>query len=83
MQLRSLKRCRLAIGSYPHFEYDARGGGGLGTLLPSQEDNIVHLIFSPEKFSIPPLTWKTTKFLFLPLPPGFKIEMPMINLREL
>tara|TARA_Y100001968_G_C19073028_1_gene579324 strand:+ start:105 stop:641 length:537 start_codon:yes stop_codon:yes gene_type:complete len=80
MYLKSLEGCRLAIGSYPPFEYDAKGGGGKGTLLPSDQENILNLRFSSETFSIPPLTSRTTKFLSLPLPPGLKIEMSMDKL---
>ena len=80
MQLKSLEGCRLKIGSYPTFLYNASGGGGKGTLLPSQENNILYLNFSSKTFSIPPLTSKTTKFLSLPLPPGLKIEMSMDKL---
>ena len=79
MHLKSLEGCRLAIGSYPPFEYNAKGGGGKGTLL-SKKENIVYLSFSPATFSIPPLTSLTTKFLSLPLPPGLKIEMFMDKL---
>ena len=64
MHLKSLERCRLAIGSYPPFDYDARGGGGKGILIPNNiEKNILHIRFPTETFSIPPLNWKTTKFL--------------------
>ena len=80
MHLKSLKRCRLAIGSYPHFNYDARGGGGKGILMPTNIENVSHIRFSAGTFSIPPLTWKTTKFLYIPLPPGLKIEMCMHKL---
>ena len=80
MHLSSLEGCRLAIGSYPPFNYDARGGGGKGTLVKTEKENILNLSFSSETFSIPPLTSQTTKFLFLPLPPGLKIEMSMDKL---
>ena len=80
MQLKSLKDCRLKIGSYPSFKYNACGGGGKGTLLPSKKNNVLYLKFSSKTFSIPPLTSKTTKFLFLPLLPGLKIEMYMDKL---
>jgi len=80
MQLKSLEGCRLKIGSYPPFDYDASGGGGEATLLPSQKNNILYLIFSSKTFSIPPLTSQTTKFLSLPLPAGLKIEMFMDKL---
>ena len=80
MFLRSLKGCRLAIGSYPPFHYDATGGGGEATLLSIEKDNILHLRFSSTTFSIPPLNSQTTKFLSLPLPPGLKIKMCMDKL---
>ena len=80
MHLKSLEGCRLAIGKYPSFTYDAYGGGGEATLIPSQKSNLLHISFSSKTFSIPPLTSKTTKFLYLPLPPGFKIEMSMDHL---
>ena len=68
MQLKSLEGCRLKIGSYPPFEYNACGGGGKGTLLPTKKNNILYLSFSPKAFSIPPLNSRTTKFVSLPLP---------------
>ncbi len=81
MYLKSLKGCRLKIGLYPYFDYDARGGGGEGSLVQSDKDNILQVNFAPEKFSIPSLTSRTTKFASLPLPPGIKIEMTMDKLR--
>ena len=80
MQLNSLKDCRLTIGKYPSFSYDAYGGGGKATLLTYQKSNLLHISFSSKTFSIPPLTSKTTRFLCLPLPPGFKIKMSMEHL---
>ncbi len=80
MHLKSLEGCRLQIGSYPPFFYNACGGGGKGTLIPTQQNSILHLSFSSKTFSIPPLTSQTTKFLSLPLPPGLKIEMSMDKL---
>ncbi|WP_269604038.1 hypothetical protein [Prochlorococcus marinus] len=80
MQLRSLEGCRLKIGKYPPFTYNAYGGGGKATLLTNQTNNLIHISFSSKTFSIPPLTSKTTKFLSFPLPPGFKIKMFMDKL---
>tara|TARA_B100000965_G_scaffold380658_1_gene377384 strand:- start:5518 stop:6057 length:540 start_codon:yes stop_codon:yes gene_type:complete len=80
MQLNSLKGCRLTIGSYPPFSYNASGGGGRGIILPSKNNNIIRLSFASKTFSIPPLTSKTTKFLSFPLPPGLKIQMYMDRL---
>ena len=80
MQLKSLEGCRLTIGKYPSFSYNAYGGGGKAVLLTTQKSNLLHISFSSKTFSIPPLTSKTTTFLSLPLPPGFKIEMSMDQL---
>ena len=80
MYLKSLSGCRLKIGSYPHFNYDARGGGGEGRLVSTDKKNIFLLFFSSTAFSIPSLTSKTTRFLSLPLPPGLKIEVYMDKL---
>ena len=80
MQLKSLDGCRLKIGAYPPFFYNASGGGGKGILTPSKKNNILYLNFSPQTFSIPPLTSETTKFLSLPFPPGLKIEISMDKL---
>ena len=80
MKMRSLEGCRLKIGTYPPFIYNANGGGGKATLLPSHKNNLLCISFSSQTFSIPPLTSRTTKFLSLPLPPGLKIEMFMDQL---
>ena len=80
MHLRSLDGCRLAIGKYPHFHYDARNGGGRGKLVENIKDHVLRLSFEPKTFSIPSLTSKNTKFLAFPLPPGLKIEMCMDSL---
>ncbi|WP_413678942.1 hypothetical protein [Prochlorococcus sp. MIT 0916] len=80
MKLQSLERCRLTIGSYPPFIYNASGGGGEALLLSSQKNNLLCVTFSSKSFSIPPLCSKTTKFLSIPLPPGLKITMSMDKL---
>ena len=80
MHLSSLNGCRLAIGSYPHFTYNATNGGGKAAIISIEEDDTLHLKFQPKDFSIPPLTYRTTKFLTFPLPPGLKIEMHMHKL---
>ncbi|WP_269623196.1 hypothetical protein [Prochlorococcus marinus] len=78
--LKSQTECQLAIGSYPIFLYDARGGGGEANLLSSNTKNNLHYKFDSETFSIPPLNSKTTKFLGMPLPPGLQIKMFMNKL---
>ena len=80
MELTSLDGCRLQVGKYPPFTYNAYGGGGTATLHKNQKNNLLYISFSPKTFAIPSLTSKTTKFLSLPLPPGIKIEMSMYKL---
>ena len=80
MRLESLERCELAIGSYPKFLYDARGGGGVASVGKEGDTHNWYLIFDSENFSIPALNWKTTKIIGLPLPPGIQIDM---NLEKL
>ena len=80
MKIKSSRGCRLKIGSYPYFAYDASGGGGEALLLETKEINTKYVKFSPNTFKIPPLTGKTTKFLTIPLPPGIKISMSMDKL---
>ncbi len=80
MYLKSLEGSRLLIGSYPPFQYDARGGGGKATLLSSSQRHILQLSFSSETFEIPELNYKTTKFLSLPLPPLLNIKIDMDRL---
>lgn len=75
IRLSSQKGCRLAIGAYPPFDYDATNGGGEGTLSPSNEDGKQNLYFNPKKLIIPNLSWQTTKILGLPIPPGLKITV--------
>jgi hypothetical protein len=67
--------CGLAIGRYPRFRYDARGGGGPGQLEPPDGEGWRPLAFAPEGLTIPPLTWRTTRVLGLPLPPGLSIAI--------
>ena len=80
LKLKSLKGCRLSIGKYPHFAYNGNGGGGTAITTIDEEKEIQHVQFSPKTFFIPPMTWKNTRFLMLPLPPGLKIEMKMQSL---
>ena len=81
MHLKSLNGCRLRIGEYPHFDYDARGGGGEALENATSDMNIIKLKFSSKTFSIPALTSNTTKFLKIPLPIGLEIKMLMEKLQ--
>jgi len=74
-RLFTLEGCGLAIGPYPRFRYDARGGGGLGQLAPGSPDEPAALHFAPEGLGIPSLNSRTTRWLGLPLPPGLEIAI--------
>lgn len=75
LQLATLEGCGLAIGRYPRFRYDGRGGGGLGQLEPAGAEGRQVLRFEPAGLQIPPLCSRTTRFLGLPLPPGLAIAI--------
>jgi hypothetical protein len=76
LQLTTLAGCGLAIGAYPPFTYDARGGGGIGRLEECGESGGGRaLAFDPEQLRIPPLSWRSTRVLGLPLPPGLTIAI--------
>ncbi len=74
LQLTTMAGCGLAIGAYPRFSYDARGGGGIGVLGEPGEHGR-RLQFNPQQLRIPPLSWRSTRVLGLPLPPGLTISI--------
>ena len=74
LQLSTEDACGLAIGRWPRFCYDARGGGGTGEVGPEQ-GGWCPLHFAPEQLTIPPLDWRSTRVLGLPLPPGLAIAI--------
>lgn len=75
LQLSTEAGCGLAIGRYPRFRYNARGGGGQGLTGEADPEGWQPLAFEPARLSIPPLSWRTTRFLGLPLPPGLAIAI--------
>jgi hypothetical protein len=75
LQLSTSAGCGLAIAGYPRFRYDARGGGGLGSLGAADHSGRQALVFAPASLVIPPLSWRTTRVLGLPLPPGVTIRI--------
>jgi hypothetical protein len=75
LSLHTLAGCALAIGAYPRFDYDASGGGGEGLLGRGDAGGAQALRFDPAGLVIPPLHWRTTRFLGLPLPPGLMISI--------
>ncbi len=78
LQLHTQAGCGLAIGRYPRFRYDARGGSGRATCTPV--DDRLEIVFDPADLSIPPLNWRTTQVLGLPLPPGLQIAIEPLTL---
>ncbi|KAK9143556.1 hypothetical protein Syun_012956 [Stephania yunnanensis] len=76
VNFKTMKDCNLGISIYPNFVYNAGGGRGTGrgTLLESQF-NELFVSFDLQTLYIPPLNSNTTKFLALPLPPFFKIDI--------
>tara|TARA_B100000579_G_scaffold411741_1_gene402806 strand:+ start:468 stop:998 length:531 start_codon:yes stop_codon:yes gene_type:complete len=80
MQLKSLQGCRLKIGTFSSFHFNAYGGGGVAKLIENKKNNTLKLSFSSKSFFIPSLNWQTTRFLYVPLPPGLKIDMFMEKL---
>ena len=67
--------CALAIGFYPRFRYDGRGGGGLGQAGEFLGGGWQSLVFEPASLAIPPLNSRTTRLLGWPLPPGLEIAI--------
>ena len=75
LSLQTLAGCGLAIAAYPRFRYDASGGRGLGLLAEADASGARALRFDPASLIIPPLDWRSTRFLGLPLPPGLSISI--------
>jgi hypothetical protein len=75
MQLTTGPGCQLAIGRYPRFHYNASGGGGEGTLADADGSGWRAITLDTGSLRIPPLDWRSTRFLGLPLPPGLRIAI--------
>lgn len=71
----ALTNCKLQIGAYPMFHYDATGGGGTGNIIIGKLKPMIEINFDPEFLKIPSLCSTTTRFLGLPLPPGLIIKI--------
>lgn len=86
IRLSTLAGCGLAIGRYPRFRYDGHGGGGLATVpggAPCPTSGVEGpwpLLFDPATLRIPDLTWRTTRLLGLPIPPGVRIAIEPLEL---
>jgi hypothetical protein len=66
--------CQLAVAFYPMFAYDASSGAVSGTATDSG-DGRFELYFDPAETYIPPLDWRTTRVLGVPIPPPLRIEI--------
>lgn len=75
LQLHTLETCRLVIGGYPPFRYDARGGGGTARVTAGPGPDLQTLAFDAGELHIPPLNRRHGRFLGLPLPPGLEIRI--------
>jgi hypothetical protein len=75
LRLSTTADCGLAIGRYPRFRYDARGGGGVAELGELEGSGLRPILFAPSNLKIPPLGWRTTRVMGLPLPPGLTIAI--------
>lgn len=73
-RLDTLAGCELVIAGYPRFTYNATGGCAPGECNPSA-GGALELRIAHEQTTIPPLHWRTTRFLGLPLPPGLSIAI--------
>jgi hypothetical protein len=80
VELRTEAGCALAIGPWPRFRYDARGGGGRGESGAEAGEGWRALVFDPTALTIPPLTARSASILGLPLPPGLEIAIEPLEL---
>ncbi|KAG0503033.1 hypothetical protein HPP92_003105 [Vanilla planifolia] len=75
VKFQTLKGCKLGIGRFPDFEYDATGGSGTATGKADGPTDELTTRFETESLHIPPLTGATTRFLGFPLPPLLEIAI--------
>jgi len=73
--LETLNGCALAIGGYPPFRYDARGGSASGEQGSPSCDGEIAMVFPVEQIQIPALTGRTTRVWGMPLPAGLSIAI--------
>jgi hypothetical protein len=80
VDLRTEAGCALAIGPWPRFRYDARGGGGRGESGAEAGEGWRPLVFDPAALTIPPLHARSARIWGLPLPPGLEIAIEPLEL---
>jgi hypothetical protein len=66
--------CELAVSFYPLFAYNASSGTGVGP-AQLQADGTTSIAFDPESIYIPPLDFRSTRVLGLPIPPPLQIAI--------
>jgi hypothetical protein len=72
VMLSTLADCKLAVSIYPMFSYNAGGGGGVGTLREAGNGKYF-ASWDANQLDIPPLDYRSTKVLGIPIPPPLKI----------
>ncbi len=73
-RLETLRDCSLAVSIYPTFAYNATGGGGRGRVLEVNGD-VLTVEFDATSLNIPPIDYRSTKVVGVPIPPPLKIEI--------
>lgn len=73
--MRTTEDCALQVSIFPRFTYDARGGGGVAHSQPVPGSHQLQVSFDPEALDIPDVSYKTARFMGLPLIPIFRIAV--------
>ncbi len=73
-RLDTLRDCSLAVSIYPTFSYNALGGGGRGKVVAVDGD-VLTVEFDASSLRIPPIDYRSTKVIGVPIPPPFRIEI--------
>lgn len=74
VMLSTLSDCSLAVSIYPNFSYNASGGGGIGRIVEENGD-IATVEFDPKTLNIPPIDYRSTKVIGIPIPPPLQISI--------
>lgn len=73
-RLDTLRDCSLAVSIYPQFAYNASGGGGRGKVVAVDGD-VLTVEFDASSLRIPPIDYRSTKVVGVPIPPPLRIEI--------
>ena len=69
-----MRDCSLAVSIYPQFAYNASGGGGRGKVVAVDGD-VLTVEFDASSLRIPPIDYRSTKVVGVPIPPPLRIEI--------